>query len=233
MQPYTTNRSLRRALRRAGIGPRRVRRLLGEWDEHARDLAAQLCEQGLPADVAEAQAQASMGTWQHLAASVTQRDDLRAFSRRLPWLAFVVTPVALLIALVLGAAFSVALMAWGFQGAGLPVPDWYAGVQSMLFWAVRGVVPLLLAAVIALVAARRHSPAFWPLLGMFIVLGLGAAVELSAELDRLTAVGSVAVSLSFLPPFPEVWGFLSRLALGVGVVVVPYLTWRKGTSAEA
>ncbi len=233
MQPYTSNRLLRRALLRAGIAPRRAMRLQREWDEHAEDLAAQLRASGHPEDVAAAQARSSVGEWQQLAASVADRDELRAFSRRLPWLAFVLGPVAMLIVLVVTAAFSVAFMAWNFQDAGTPVPDWFAGAQSVLFWTVRSFVPLVLAAAIALIAARRFSPPFFPLLGMLIVLLLGAALGLSAELDRLTAMGSVAVSLSFLPPYPDVWGFFARLAFGVCVVVVPYLAWRAGVSAQA
>ncbi len=233
MQPYTSNRLLRRAMLRAGIAPRHAARLQREWDEHAEDVLAQLRASGHSLETAEAQARSAVGDWQALAASVADRQDLRSFSHRLPWVAFVVGPIALLIGLVLATVFSVAAMAWSFQDAGLPVPGWFADAQSVLFWAVRSLVPLALAVIIALVAARRFSPAFWPLLGMVIVLVLGAALGLSAELDRLTATGNVAVSLSFVPPYPDVCGSVGRLAFGVCVVVVPYLAWWRGLSAQA
>src|SRR5437588_11599390 len=75
-------------LRRAGISPRRVRRLISELEAHFDDLVAEFRLTGLSQAESESQAANRLGTEDVLAESVIARPELRSWTRRWPWLAF-------------------------------------------------------------------------------------------------------------------------------------------------
>ena len=148
-------------------------------------------------------------------------------------LTFVIAPLAALagvIALLVLAIFGVAD---SLQAAQRSTPLWFHDALALSFFVASRVVPLLLAASIAWSAAARFARPVWPVLGITVVVVLGAAVQLQAQVDALTVNGSVSVGLALLPPFPEVFGFLSRAALGLGLVLVPYVVWARATERTA
>src|SRR5258706_14441396 len=72
-------------LLRAGVGPRRVRRLVSELEAHFDDLVAELQSTGLSRSESESQAAVRLGTEDVLAASIITRPELRSWARRWPW----------------------------------------------------------------------------------------------------------------------------------------------------
>ena len=227
MRRYADDRALLRALLRQGVSRRNARRLAVEWDEHAADLEQENLSRGMDPASARATALETVGDASALVAAVASQPQLRSIAARRPWLTYVLAPVLSLIGAVVLALLAIMEVATIYQALSQPIPVWVADSYQLVFWFVSRALPLALAAAVAWHAARSWRPLRWPVVGVCMVLALGAGLRLQAELDLATAMGSVTVSMVGLPPFPDAWQAAARLVLWLGLVLVPYLAWHR------
>ena len=176
MYRFATDRELKRSLLMQGLSPQRVRRMLLEWDDHLAELVDLNVERGLSSLSAERVARREIGEPSALVASVGERPELRSVAWRWPVLAFVFAPLAVLVGVIALLILAIFGAADSLQAAQRPAPLWFHDVLALSFFTVSRVVPLLLAAAIAWSAAARFARPLWPVLGIIVVVVLGAAV---------------------------------------------------------
>ena len=182
---------LRETLLRAGVAPGHVRRYLRELSEHFADLRDRELEAGKTPTDAEAAARSRLGADEALAEAMLARPALRSWTARAPWAMLVIGPLLLLILAWMVAALGVILVvassahAVHHHPAWLP-PKWLApGSAARIGTALLDLVqvggPLLIAAWVALLAARQRSRLIWPLLGCVVVAVFGASLVWNAS----------------------------------------------------
>ena len=101
-----------------GIPPRRVRRTLGELEDHYRDIVDEAIVNGVSDEDARAQAAARLGDMDDVVAGMLACPDLRGWAFRHPRIAVVFYPVACLFALpvmpvIAGVSNAPLLARWG------------------------------------------------------------------------------------------------------------------------
>src|SRR5476651_386559 len=84
--------SIAESLLKGGVGPRHVRRYIGELEDHFAELTTQLERSGLHKKEAELQARARLGDETELVSAMLELPNIRAWSARAPWLVFSALP---------------------------------------------------------------------------------------------------------------------------------------------
>jgi hypothetical protein len=212
-------------LRRAGISPRRVRRLISELEAHFDDLVAELRSTGLSQAESESQAAIRLGTEDVLAASILARPELRSWARRWPWLAFTVLPLlSLPVQFVLSMLATVGVVTFSTHTLGMtqlhpgPVPWICEGLQAYALW----IAPLVAAAGACYFAARYRASALWPVVGSILIAFLGAATNASFQWSPALPKGVISAGIGFrFPDIGPAIGF--RVLLTLVVILVPFL----------
>ena len=121
--------ALRERLLKGGVAPRRVKRYLGELDDHLAELIARELAAGYAPDEAKIRARALLGSDDQLAESWLADPRLKSLTARAPW---AVLPVFLVLAVLFGfltwiAAWVAIGFAYGVLGAHHhPPPAWFA-----------------------------------------------------------------------------------------------------------
>jgi hypothetical protein len=202
-------------LQRAGISPRRVRRLISELDAHFDDLVAEFRSTGLSQAESESRAATRLGTEDVLAQSIIARPELRSWSRRLPWLAFTVLPLlSLPLQFVLSMAAAVAVFDFSVHTLGMtashpgPVPWICEAMQAYALW----IAPMIAAAGGCYFAARYRASALWPVVGSILIACLGASTNASFQWSRALPKGVISAGIGFR--FPDI-----GLAVGFRVLL--------------
>lgn len=172
------------SLIQAGIAPRRARRILREFAEHHADVVAERISLGDSPSDARLAASARVGSEQQLVVNLLARPELRSWAHRRPSIAFAIAPVlSFALAFVASILGLIALLEWRKAlgeavNAASPTIRWigtYAGVY--LLWAL----PCGVAALLALVAARRREASIWPCVGIAAVCCVGALTNFSVS----------------------------------------------------
>jgi hypothetical protein len=209
-----------------GVAPRHVRRTISELSDHLADLRAEAEAAGCSAEYAAREARRRIGDEEVLVAEVLGRPELRSWAHRFPWAIWGIGPAGVLVAVEALAVITLFVpLALGGEG-------WIPGraVRIVYELAVRFLaygVPLLLAALCARAAARRHSRPLWPIVGIALVAIVGGAVGFGLDWPTSAgARGSFEVSLALAPPFPNA-GALALRALGTAAVVIVPLFVRR------
>ncbi|HLY56234.1 MAG TPA: hypothetical protein VKS60_11800 [Stellaceae bacterium] len=229
--------SLRERLLAAGIAPRHARRYVAELGEHLADLTAEEERAGHGRRDAEARALLRLGTADDLAAAMTARPELRSWSTRAPWAAYLVVPPAVL-AIGFAATIGVimAIVEYHRPAAGMHavLPGWFGAAAGALTQFDTLVLPVLLGWSVGLAAAVRRVRPSWPVIGMIALALVGAAVQfevvLPAEPD---GTGELSLGFSLLPPFPDLASFAARGTLNLLLTLAPYLAYRRQPAADA
>ena len=216
-------------LRRAGISPRRVRRLISELEAHFDDLVAEFHSTGLSQTESESQAAARLGTEDVLAASIIARPELRSWARRWPWLAFAVLPLlSLPVQFVLSMLAAVGVFAFSVHTLGMtprhpgPVPWICEALQAYALW----VAPMLAAAAACFLAARYRAPVLWPIVGSILIACLGAMTNAGFDWSPALPQGAISAGIGFrFPDMDPAMGF--RVLLTLVPILAPFLWLRR------
>jgi len=210
-------------LRRAGISPRRVRRIVSEIDAHFDDLVAELRSAGLSPSDSESQAASRLGTDDILAESVIARPELRSWPRRWPWLAFAVLPLLSLPAqFILSVAATVAIVSFSVHTLGMaalhpgPVPWICKAFQAYAVW----IAPMLAAAGACYFAARYRASVLWPIVGSILVALLGATTNASFYWSPAHPQGVMSAGIGVPGRGPAIE---FRVFLTLVTILVPFL----------
>lgn len=214
-------------LRRAGISPRRVRRLISELEAHFDDLVAELRSTGLSHAESESQAAIRLGTEDVLAASILARPELRSWARRWPWLAFAVLPLlSLPVQFVLSMVAAVVVFDFSIHTLGMtllhpgPVRLICEAFQGYALW----IAPMLAVAGACYFAAHYRAPAFWPIVGSILIALLGAATNASFQWSLALPKGVISAGIG-LPGRGPAIGF--RVVLTLVTILAPFLWVRR------
>jgi len=221
--------SLSRRLLRAGIAPRRVKRLVAELEAHFADLVAEQRLAGLSEEESELQAAVRLGTHDVLIANMLARPELHSWARQWPWLAFVLLPLlALPVQFVLSMLAAVGVLAFSTQVLGMSalhpgaVPWVVAGLQAYGMW----IAPMAAAGAACVLALRSGAPLTWPIVGSALIALLGAATNASFEWSPAVPRGALSAGIGL--HFPGL-GLISglRATLTILTVLVPILWLRR------
>lgn len=183
--------ALRETLLKGGIAPRRVRRMIGELNDHLAALIEDQQAAGYAGEDARVRARALLGSDEDLAAAWLADPRLKSFTARAPWAVFLLMPpLGAILGFVL-LLFSIALV--GLAGGAivprhhipLPIPAWFDWtVQGILFAANFILVPLF-GVLLAWMAQRQRIKPLWPLLGMVLILMLNLHGGFHADTKRI------------------------------------------------
>ncbi len=108
---------LQTELLRSGVAPRHVRRTVEELDDHYDDLVEEALVDGKDNQSARSGALAQLGDFEHIAAAVRARPELRSWAYRFPHIAIFVYPLTCLailpiVPVFIGVAHSAYLARW-------------------------------------------------------------------------------------------------------------------------
>jgi hypothetical protein len=227
MPDRSTHTSLERLLR-AGIAPRRARRILREFAEHHADVVAEYSDLGVGAFEAEAAANVRLGPEQQLVANLLARPDLRCWAHRQPSVAFALAPVlSFALAFVVSILALVALVEWrkahgDALNAASPLFEWiseYAGFY--LLWAL----PAAVAALLAVAAARRREQSIWPCVGIAATCLVGALTNFSVDFSPMSNTPTMGAGIGI--GTDNMVPVLLRAVSTTGLVLLPYLRARR------
>lgn len=185
-------------LLRAGLSPRRVRRILFELESHLDDLVDEL--EGHGASRAEAEAEASRRLdVEAIVAAARERPELHSKMRRWPAAAFTLFPLFVYAALFAGGmAFLVVALILA-KNLGFPVES-YVFVQQVTTATIQGIVLILPASVaitFCIFASSRRAPLTWTLVGVALVSVLGAMTNAQLTLPPISPKPALGAGLTF------------------------------------
>lgn len=211
---------------RAGVAPRRVRRLIAEWQAHHTDLSGAAADAGAGPAEAALLADQQLGDDATLLRACLNRPELLSVTHRHPRLMFGVVP-PLLFALVFVVLIAILVQALDVLHAGFgitltrssPAERMVTITFGFLLW----VLPALVVGGIAHGALRQRARRLWPLIGMLAVALVGAATNLGVQWSASGVLSSLSGGIGVSTE--RVLELLARVA-PAGVIVVAYL-WRR------
>jgi hypothetical protein len=218
--------ALAERLLRAGVSPRNTRRTVFELEGHLADLIEEHRARGASSEEARADATARLGSDDELMARVLARPELRSWTYRRPWAAFLVMPI-LGFALLFVASLVELVALFEFAKSALGITPSESGVlqglgdiiRILILWALPGVVAIA----VCVVAARQRIRALWPVMGVLLIGFVGALTNVGMdwpphEQGQLSAgIGIGKESLAVSP---------LRALLTVALALVPFFVWR-------
>jgi hypothetical protein len=212
---------------RAGIAPRRAHRILREFAEHHADVVAECLTSGDSASEAEAAANARLGSEQQLVVNLLARPELRSWARRRPSLAFALAPVlSFALAFVASLLALIALVEWrkvhgDALNAASPVIQVISAYASFyLLW----MLPCGVAALLAVMAARRREMSIWPCVGIAAVCFIGALTNFSVWVPPMADAPSMGAGIGI--GTDKMGAILIRAGSTTALVLLPYLRAR-------
>jgi uncharacterized protein YjiS (DUF1127 family) len=169
-------------LLRAGLAPRRVRRILFELGNHMDDLVEELEDQGLSREEAVAEATKRLHA-EAIIQAARERTELHSGMRRWPAAAFTLLPLFTYAAVFVGALFLVTLGLTFAKDVGFPVEHsvLLQQITTATFAGVELLLPASVAITFCMLASARRAPLSWTLVGVALVSLLGATAN--AQLD--------------------------------------------------
>jgi hypothetical protein len=222
---------MRERLLRAGVSPRRVRRMMAEIADHYDDLRREIQERGVSAEEADAEAHRRLGT-EALIEGVLARPELRSWVRRWPSIALTVGPLLLYLALL---TMMVLLLVGTVEiSKGLLAVDISKSSVLQLFAqallaAMIWVVPVLAAAGCCALALSRRAPASWAIVGIVLVAAVGALSNAQLELPPVVSQPQFGAGFGFSSE--ALFGPLLRMSITLTIVLVPYFWLRSAQTA--
>jgi len=209
-------------LLRAGLAPRRVRRILFELESHMEDLLEEIQGRGLSPAQAEEEASRRLCA-EAVVAAARERIELHSGMRRWPAVAFTLLPLLAYAALFSG---GLALIAAGLsfsKSLGFPV-ERFSLLQQVTGATMAGIeflLPASVAITFCIIASSRRAPLCWTLAGVALVSLLGATTNAQLELPPFVSRPALGAGIGFST---EAFGApLLRAACTFFVVSLPYL----------
>jgi hypothetical protein len=186
-------------LLRSGIAPRHVRRYVRELGDHYDDAIREELGKGADRAAAEESAAKRLGEADHLVESALARPELLSWSRRWPWVVYIVAPLVL---------FPAAFVATIFAMVGLSqiiVPGMDRLLPTPLLETLKAirifnlyVLPVTAAAGFALLARRRGVSRVWAWTSIALITFVGALPNLDVYADQIGAGIGFSTRLDFL-----------------------------------
>lgn len=202
--------ALKDRLIRAGVRHDHASRYVAELRDHLDDLTAEGIADGLDEAAAQQQALIRLGSMDELGQPMIADRRFHSWAAATPWAVFLLAPVLVQIAVMAGAAFLLA--ATTTSGA---VPFWIGTAAVATKYLLSGLVPVLTAWTIAILALRQRSRPIWPISGIGAALCIGAMLHLPVTLPAQDQPGLIAITLA-LPAPAHLLGLL-------GLAVAPFL----------
>jgi hypothetical protein len=235
---------LREELLRAGIAPRRVRRLLRELQAHYELLLEEELSRGNtnPA-AAHSAARERLGSDADILRKTLERPELRSWGARLPFMNALAPPLGLAASLPMLVGLFVALVAianhfysvrgaqGGFAGGGALL------AMAIMPWLVLYGLPLVWAGMLAWYAASRRLRGYWSAAGLLLMAALGASTNCEIRWPSAAAPGQLSGGIGFSTQPAPLAHFGARCIvtclLGVVLYVVLMRTRERPASAKA
>lgn len=218
----------------AGVAPRHVRRFLAELGDHLADLSEEEALSGRPAQEAEAQALARLGTTEVLAGAMIARKELHGWDARAPWAAYLLVPVLALaagLALTLGLVY-LTVESFRPPGGTLVLPLRIAEFTRSITAIGTALLPILLGWGMAFAANGRRRPPLWPALGVMALGIIGGAAAFPLSLPTGPGeTGELAIEFALLPPFPDLGLAMLHIAANLALMLLPFAAWRHRPTA--
>ena len=156
--------ALRRELLQAGVAPRHARRAVVEIEGHQQQLIDEQTGRGAAEHDARIEAERRLGANRELVRCYAARKELRAWSRRWPWLCFAIVPsltcLAAGFAALMGILATAKIMAPQLHRMHL-TPDITHGIQLAAEVALLWCLPLWMTGAFTLLARRRYVALHW------------------------------------------------------------------------
>lgn len=174
--------ALKEKLLKGGIAPRRVRRYLGELDDHLAELTQAELAAGTPPGEAAARARTLLGSDSELAAAWLAQPLVKSLTARAPWAVFILAPPFVLLMAFLVPTLSLVLIgrSFGFVGPHhIDAPHWFRQATAILTIAINLLLPGLLAVLLTSIAVRQRLSATWPLIGITLIALMGMQTHVS------------------------------------------------------
>lgn len=185
-------------LLRAGLTPRRVRRILFELESHLHDLVDELEGHGLSRAEAETEASRRLGA-EAMVQAARESTELHSGMRRWPAAAFTLLPLFVYAALFVG-SLALLVIALSFaKSLGFPV-DHSVVLQQITTATMTGLELILPASVgitFCILASSRRAPLSWTLAGVALVSLLGAATNAQLQLPPVVSHPALGAGLGF------------------------------------
>ena len=198
---------LRERLLRAGVAPRHVRRYVGELRDHFDDLVREETAKGAAHNAAEMKASERLGGEAELADVMLTRQGVRSIAARYPWAVFGLGPVALVLAVLVGAVLieaGVLNLITALIGRpkliGHVPPEWVVSTVNAWNWLATTAAPLVIAAVLCVMGLRQRTKPAWIFTGIAIACVLGGFQEMHWADNGYH--GELSLGSGLTPPFP-------------------------------
>ena len=186
-------------LMRSGVAPRHVRRYLRELRDHYDDAIQEELGKGADRAAAEESAAKRLGDPDHLIESALARPELLSWSRRWPWVVYIVAPL-----LLFPAAFVATILAMvGLSqiivpGMDRPLPTSLLEILKAIRLLSLYVLPVIVASGFALLARRRGASRVWAWTSIALITFVGALPNLDVYADQIGAGIGFSTRLDFL-----------------------------------
>ena len=234
-------RGLRKRLLRGGVAPKHVKRTLKELRYHFADLEQKALAEGSSRKEAATQAAKGIGDPELIIEEALARPELKSWAYRWPCGVYGVLPGILLALTVVGSILVVStFLALAESASGLS-PTAFANALFDRLWArslleiwtavMVYVVPSVFAGGLCVFAAKRDAPILWPALGVFLIVFLGFAYNLSvtpppAPDQPGQIVAGIGLSRDWLLSVRVL-----RLLVPLVLVLGPYYWWHQRQEA--
>ncbi|TCU18192.1 permease prefix domain 1-containing protein [Rhizobium sullae] len=195
---------LRERLLRAGVGPRTVARYVTELREHLDDLTREMTASGLPEPEARERALVRLGGVDALALPMIIDRRFHSWASKAPWAVFLLVPIlAYACTMVLTVAALASVTSPGSASS------WFSTASLGARWLTGGLLPIIGAWLLALIAIRQRSRPLWPLLGMGATIVLATMITLAVSLPAPAQTGAIMIGVTL----PSVLQILTLAAI--------------------
>ncbi len=221
-------------LLRAGMSPSRVRRTVNELEDHFVALVDEQVKRGVAPDDAVVAARQRLGTDEDLLTGMLAHAEFRSWGARWPWVCALVPGGLLLVAeLAVFSSMPIALFIvhWFDQspasvlapGSSVAFLDLVVIYREILLYGL----PLLVAGLLGVYAARRRLQLLWPLIGIAATTALGALISFTVQAPIPgVRLGRIGAALTFNPNLHGLERFGLRWTLVALVPAFLYVIWQ-------
>jgi hypothetical protein len=217
-----------------GVAPRRARRAVREFAEHRSDIIRERLQLGETAAEGMITADARLGSPRLLVEAMLARPELKSWSRRRPWAAFTVAPLLTFCALFAGLSLATIVFLSCYKSAvgdlrSAPlVTRWVTdGAAFLVLWGT----PVVVGALLALVALQRRECSRWPAGGIVLVCVLGALTNFEFVLPPTSEPPQLSIGIGFSSA--SLMPALTRAALTGALTLLPYAWARRIAGARS
>jgi len=213
-------------LRRNGISPKRVSRVIDELRDHFQDLKTVAIADGKSEEDAAVLARSKLGTEEVIANEILARPELRSWTARWPWVFYALLPFAMMLGTIVLGVLTIVVSIKLIEGSLAVTPTWLESVVSHVATMFMYVAPIALTTAICWIAISRRSSWIWPTVGVVAIAIFGGSFETFFGWAEGGELSSISVISSLIWPFPDTLVATTiRASVNMLLVLGPYLYW--------